>query len=54
MGVSNESMAMVDAVDPSNMLIARPLADGAVGDVLFGEQEFVGLQDGRVHGRAEL
>ena len=54
MGIPDEGMAMVDAIHSSNVLVTRALADGAIGDVLLGEQEFVGLQNGRVHGRVEL
>ena len=50
MGVPDEGMAMVDTVHLSDMLVTGSLADGAIGDVLLGEQEFVGLQNGRVHG----
>ena len=53
-GVPDESMAMVDTVNMSNVLVTGSLADRAVGDVLLSEQEFVGLQNGGVHGRAEL
>ena len=49
MGVPDEGMTMVDTVDSSNLLIAGSFTDGAVGDVLLGEQELVGLQDGRIH-----
>ena len=54
MGVPNESMAMVDAVNSSNVLVTRSFTDQVIGDILLSEQEFVGLQNGRVHGRAEL
>ena len=54
MGVPDEGMTMVDAVDLSNVLVTGTFADRAIGDVLLSEQEFIGLQHGRVHGRAEL
>ena len=50
MGVSNEGMAMVDTVHSSDVLVTGSLTDGVIGDVLLSEQEFVGLQNGRVHG----
>ena len=43
-------MAMVDMVHSSDVLVTGSLADSAIGDVLLGEQEFVCLQNGRVHG----
>ena len=54
MGVPDKSMAMVDVVNLSNVLITGSFVDRVIGDVLLGEQEFVGLQNGRVHGRVEL
>ena len=50
MGVPDEGMTMVDMVNSSNLLVAGSFTDGAIGDVLLGEQELVGLQDSRVHG----
>ena len=54
MGIPDKRMAMVEAIHSSDVLITRSFVDRAIGDVLLGEQEFVGLQNGRVHGRAEL
>ena len=53
MGVLDESMAMVDVVNLSNMLVTGSFVDRVIGDVLLSEQELVGLQNGRVHGRVE-
>ena len=50
MGILDEGMAMVDMVHSSNVLVTGSLVDRAIGDVLLSEQEFVGLQNGRVHG----
>ena len=50
MGVLDEGMAMVDTVHSSDVLVTGSLADGVIGDVLLGEQEFIGLQNSRVHG----
>ena len=53
-GVPDEGMTLVDPVNTSDVLVTGSLADQAIGNVLLGEQEFVGLQNGRVHGRVEL
>ena len=50
MGVPDEGMAMVDTVHSSDVLVTGSLMDGAIGDILLGEQEFVDLQNSRVHG----
>ena len=44
MGVSNEGMAIVDMVHSSDVLVTGSLTDRAIGDILLGEQELVGLQ----------
>ena len=54
MGIPEEGMTMVDPVNTSNVLVTGSLADRAIGDILLSEQELVGLQNGRVHGRVEL
>ena len=54
MRVPDEGMTMVDPVNTSNVLVTGSLTDRAIGNVLLGEQELVGLQNGRVHGRVEL
>ena len=50
MGVSNEGMTIVNMVDSSKMLVTGSFMDGVIGDILFGEQELIGLQNNRVHG----
>ena len=54
MGVPNKGMTMVDTVYLSDVLMAGSLADRVIGGILLGEQEFISLQNGRVHGRAEF
>ena len=54
MGVPDESMTMMDTVNSSDVLVTRSLVDRAISNILLSEQEFIGLQNGRIHGRAEL
>ena len=49
MGVPNKSMAIMNAVNSSNVLVTGSFTDRVIGNILLSEQEFVGLQDGRVH-----
>ena len=49
-GILDEGMAMVDTVHSSDVLVTGSLVGRVIGDVLLSEQEFVGLQNSRVHG----